>query len=544
MNNTDSLVKDTLMFIAQKGWTLKESVFYDSLTLFLAEKLKVAYVLIDRLLLDDNTAETLSFVAFNEVKTNVFYPLKNTPCENVMGRNLCRYVNNIQNLFPLDSMLVDMNAESYIGIPLWNAKGEPIGLIALLDTKPIENPTEIETILQLVAVRVAHEIDRNNFENTLIEKNKKLEEADRLKSAFLANMSHEIRTPMNAILGFSSLLNDNITSEKRRRFVDLINKSSHDLLNIINDILDISRIESNQLNISESEFDLNALLNEIYQIFKAQNECDTPKPVELRLITDSDNVIKIKTDPARLKQVIANLLANAFKFTEHGHIDFGYAVDNNTITFFVNDTGIGIHPSKHELIFDRFRQADDNYTTQVYGGTGLGLSIAKGIISLLGGSIWVESDKDKGAKFLFTVPFRPVSASKPDEILKTKILLDWAELTILIVEDDMFNSEFIWEVLNFTKAKLIRAYNGEKALEIIKDNLAISIVLMDIRLPDLNGYEITKQALKINPQLKIIAQTAYASSNDKDRCLNSGFCGFISKPIKREELIQLIEKIK
>lgn len=544
MNSTDKLVNDTLVFIAQKGWTRNGKVFYDSLSLFLAEKLNVAYVLIDKLLPDGNNVEAISFVAFNEVKTNVSYPLLNTPCENVMGRNLCCYPKNVKSLFPLDSMLVDMKADSYIGIPLWNTKGEPIGLIALLDTKPIENSEEVETILQIVAVRVAHEIERNVFEDSLIEKNKKLEEADRLKSAFLANMSHEIRTPMNAIIGFSSLLNDTISNEKRKHFVDLINKRSHDLLNIINDILDISRIESNQLNILESEFDLNVLINEIYQTFKAQNECAVPQLVEFRLITDCNEVFKIKTDLARLKQVIVNLLGNAFKFTEHGHVDFGYTVENNSIIFFVSDTGIGIHPTKHELIFDRFRQADDNRTAQAYGGTGLGLSIAKGIISLLGGKIWVDSAEGSGANFLFSVPFKPVSASKPFEINNSKTLLDWKELSILIIEDDVYNSEFICEVLNFTNAKLIRAYNGETALEILKNNSAISIILMDIKLPDLNGYEITKQALKINPKLKIIAQTAYASSAEKERCLNSGFCGFISKPIKRDELVQLIENIK
>ena len=179
----EKLVNETLKFIAQKGWTNDKREFFDSLALFLADKLQVAYVLIDKLHPDGQTAETLSFVSGGTVQPNVTYPLTNTPCENVMGKNLCCYVENIQKLFPKDSMLMDMRAESYIGIPLWDIKGAPLGLIALLDTKPIENPEEIKTILQIVAVRVAHEIERNNYENELIDKTKKAEEnAQELKA--------------------------------------------------------------------------------------------------------------------------------------------------------------------------------------------------------------------------------------------------------------------------------------------------------------------------------------------------------------------------
>ena len=190
MNTKEKLVNETLKFIAQKGWTNDEREFFDSLSLFLADILQVAYVMINKLKPDGQTAETLSFVSGGVVNPNISYPLTNTPCENVMGKNLCSYVKNIQNLFPKDSMLVDMRAEGYIGIPLWDIKGAPLGLIALLDTKPIENPEELKTILQIVAVRVAHEIERNNYEHELIDKTKKAEESEE-KYRLLSDLNHE-----------------------------------------------------------------------------------------------------------------------------------------------------------------------------------------------------------------------------------------------------------------------------------------------------------------------------------------------------------------
>lgn len=401
MGKVDKLLTETLMFIAQKGWTINEQAFYDSLSLFLAKNLNVAYVIIDKLLPDGNSAETLSFVAFDEVKSNVFYPLKNTPCENVMGRNLCCYVRNIQALFPDDTMLVGMKAESYIGIPLWDTKGKPIGLIALLDTKPIDNEAKIKTILQIVAVRVAHEIERNNYEQTLIEKNKKLLEADRLKSAFLANMSHEIRTPLNSIIGFSELLADLDFDEAQKNFfIQQIITNGNNLLTIISDIMDISMLESGELKICKKLVNVQNVISNIEKQFAYLTKA---KGLKFKVIYQDNVEIVINADEDRLRQILYNLINNATKFTISGGLEIGYKQEHNFVKFYIMDSGIGIPAEYHDRIFDRFRQVEDA-NTRKYGGNGLGLAITRNLVELMGGRIWVESALGKGSTFYFTLP--------------------------------------------------------------------------------------------------------------------------------------------
>ncbi len=401
MGKVDNLLTETLMFIAQKGWTINEQDFYDSLSLFLAKNLNVAYVIIDKLLPEENAAETLSFIAFDEVKSNVFYPLKNTPCENVMGRNLCCYVRNIQALFPYDAMLVDMKAESYIGIPLWDTKGTPIGLIALLDTKPIDNATKIETILQVVAVRVAHEIERNNYEHTLIEKNKKLQEADRLKSAFLANMSHEIRTPLNSIIGFSELLEDCDFDETQKNFfIQQIITNGNNLLTIISDIMDISMLESGELKICKKLINVQNFILNVELQFAYLSKA---KGLEFKVTYQDNDEIVINADEDRLRQILYNLINNATKFTISGGLEIGYKQESNFVKFYIMDSGIGIPAEYHDKIFDRFRQVEDA-NTRKYGGNGLGLAITRNLVELMGGRIWVESALGKGSTFYFTLP--------------------------------------------------------------------------------------------------------------------------------------------
>lgn len=401
MGKVDNLLTETLMFIAQKGWTINEQAFYDSLSLFLAKNLNVAYVIIDKLLPEENAAETLSFIAFDEVKSNVFYPLKNTPCENVMGRNLCCYVRNIQALFPYDAMLVEMKAESYIGIPLWDTKGTPIGLIALLDTKPIDNATKIETILQVVAVRVAHEIERNNYEHTLIEKNKKLQEADRLKSAFLANMSHEIRTPLNSIIGFSELLADCDFDETQKNFfIQQIITNGNNLLTIISDIMDISMLESGELKICKKSINVQNFILNVEMQFAFLTKA---KGLEFKVTYQDNDEIVINADEDRLRQILYNLINNAIKFTLNGGLEIGYRRECNFVKFYIMDSGIGIPAEYHDKIFDRFRQVEDA-NTRKYGGNGLGLAITRNLVELMGGRIWVESALGKGSTFYFTLP--------------------------------------------------------------------------------------------------------------------------------------------
>jgi PAS domain S-box-containing protein len=370
------------------------------------------------------------------------------------------------------------------------------------------------------------------------------EESDRLKMVFLSNISHEIRTPMNAIMGFSELLEkSDISSEKQEKFTQIIRRRSKDLLTIINDILDISKIDAGQFNIFESSGNINEMLNELFQYYEARNKINDKKDINFYItnILNSKEQF-INADFGRLKQVIMNLIDNALKFTEIGSIEFGCNFKNTSeLVFYVKDTGIGIPKNKQTIIFERFRQVEESHKRR-FGGTGLGLPICKGIVELMGGSIWLESEMDKGSTFYFSIPYKPVYKISPIEESLVEKNFNWNDKCILVVEDDELSAAFFKEILQKTKVKYLSAENGKKAIDLFKSNSNINLVLMDIRLPDVDGFEITKKFKLQKPEIIIIAQTAYASEDDRIQCLEAGCDDYISKPVNRDLLFQLIQK--
>jgi PAS domain S-box-containing protein len=372
----------------------------------------------------------------------------------------------------------------------------------------------------------------------------KAEESDRLKSAFLANMSHEVRTPMNAIMGFANLLDmEDMPFEKRKKFTQTIKQRTNDLLNIINDILDISRIESHTMKIIERKGNVNDVLVEIKNFFQMRDDELSAKSISFEvnneLIDDENN---IQTDFDRLKQVLINLIDNAYKYTLKGKIYVGCKfVSDYNLMFYVKDTGIGISQEKLSLVFERFRQVDESYLAREFGGTGLGLSICKGIIELIDGRIWVESEVGKGSTFSFTIPYKRVE--KPKALKKQTIKrYDFTGKTILLVEDVGYNMDYLAEILLPTNALLLKAVNGVKALEAFRLHPEIDLILMDIRLPDTNGFELTKKMVAERRTLKVIAQTAYASEDDRVRCFEAGCVDFVTKPISLEILLDLVSR--
>lgn len=381
--------------------------------------------------------------------------------------------------------------------------------------------------------------ERKSFEKKLIEAKERANESDRLKSAFLANMSHEIRTPMNGIIGFSKMLsNGELKEDTRNLYTKIIIESSIQLLNIVNDILDISMIESNTIKLNINNVDINEIVNELFESYNIQNP---DKSIEFKLIKSlNDKESTILTDKSRLNQILSNLLNNAFKFTSEGKISFGYEIIDNNLQFFVQDTGIGISKDQQEKIFERFRQADMDYTRK-YGGTGLGLSISKKLTELLGGHIWVESEENMGSKFFFTIPFKHAEGV----LYKQEILLpnkNTNNLTVLIAEDEDINYFYLEEILSNIKIKILRAKDGKEAVEICQSNSEIDLVLMDIKLPVMNGFDATRNIKTFRPHLPIIAQTAYAMADDQEKVLEAGCDDYISKPIIRENLMALIAK--
>jgi PAS domain S-box-containing protein len=386
--------------------------------------------------------------------------------------------------------------------------------------------------------------ERKQGEIELIKAKEHAEESDRLKTAFLQNMSHEIRTPMNAIMGFSTLLVDNYNNKpKLEQFSKIINLRCNDLLKIINDILDISAIESGQLPVNSEQCNLDELFTEITAFFKEHQKRIGKQQIgfELQALCDpSENVIV--TDKVKLRQIFINLIGNAFKFTNTGKIEGGCKFDaHQNLVFYVSDTGIGIPPDKQDVIFERFSQLhhDKNFS---YGGTGLGLSIVKGLVDLLGGKIWLESELEKGTSFYFSFPFQIAQSAYQAEVsIDENLEYHFPDKTILVVEDDIFNAVYIKEILSDTGLKIINTEYGYEAVRIATSQ-SPDLVLMDIRLPDMSGYEAIRQIRKQKPYLKIIAQTAYAAHDDKQKAFDAGCNDYISKPLKRELLLSMINK--
>lgn len=395
-------------------------------------------------------------------------------------------------------------------------------------------------------VGIASDItEQKDFEETLRIAKEKAQESDMLKSTFLANISHEIRTPMNGIVGFAELLGRNdVDSQARKNYIAIMKKSSEQLICIIDDIIDFAKLEANQIRIIEEKIDLNKMFEEL-QIFY-DNQLVKQGITAVTLLHENtleDVKAKIISDEHRLRQVLSYLLDNAIKYTSEGFIKFGYKLVNEKIEFYVQDTGIGIQADKHQHIFERFRQADEGHTRR-YGGTGLGLPISKGLVNLLGGQIWLKSEPEKGSTFYFTVPYRLEHITEP----AGKIVIDesekynWKNKLILVAEDDELNFEYIKVILEPTEAKIIRAKDGSQAVKICS-NLNFDLILMDIRLPVMNGIQATKQLREMGVLTPIIAQTAFAMDDDEQRCLSAGCNRYIAKPISKEKLYYLINEL-
>jgi len=373
----------------------------------------------------------------------------------------------------------------------------------------------------------------------------KAEDANRLKSAFLANVSHELRTPMNGVVGFSKILIDSpdLDIETRLKYLNIVNRSGYSLLNLINDIIDLSKIEANQLRINYSNCKLNELMDELFNFYISEKTALEKNNIQLFVSKELENQdFFIYSDSNRIRQVFYNLINNALKFTKEGTIEFGYKIQQQEIIFFVKDTGIGLTKFEQEIIFERFRQTDDA-STRKYGGSGLGLSISKGIVENLKGKIWVESERNIGSTFFFSIPFISVKNGKEDGVkLKDKNKdFNWQTKTILIVEDVKVSFDLLTKFMAETKVNILHAADGDIAVKLCIENNSIDLVLMDIQLPTIDGLEATSIIKKSKPNLPIIAQTANAMADDRRTIIEAGCDDYIAKPINKSELLDKID---
>lgn len=359
------------------------------------------------------------------------------------------------------------------------------------------------------------------------------EESNRIKSAFLANMSHEIRTPLNAIVGFSNLLTMAEDEEERNEYINIISSNNELLLQLINDILDVAKIEAGTLEFIDSEIDINALLSDIEQ----SSRLKAPEGVQISFVEKMPYCI-IMSDKNRLAQVITNFINNAIKFTKEGSIRFGYRHKDDKLLFYVRDTGCGIEPEKKDLVFNRFVKL--NSFAQ---GTGLGLAICQMIVKKMGGEIGVESQLGKGSTFWFTLPDTVIHRIDVQSI-KTAVNEDAVidntnpkKATLLIAEDNESNYILIRAVLK--EYDLLHAHDGNEAVRLYREHRP-DLILMDLKMPDMDGYEATVEIRKEDSDIPIIAVTAFAFSEDEQRVKQSGFNGYAAKPIKPAELKKII----
>ncbi|MCX6240091.1 MAG: PAS domain S-box protein [Bacteroidia bacterium] len=395
--------------------------------------------------------------------------------------------------------------------------------------------------------------ERKRAEKELIVAKERAEESDNLKTSFLNNISHEIRTPFNGILGFLSLLqDDDMTANERDEYISIINKSAYRLMNTINDIVEISQIQAGQIKLSVTKTNIRKLTSEVYSHFKSEAESNGLKfYIKNDLPNDLEN---IHTDSIKLNAILSVLILNAIKFTKTGSIQFGISLIDTVvetqgraslqIQFSIKDTGVGISKSKQHAIFERFMQADGS-NTRSFEGSGLGLAIAKAYVEMLGGKIWVESEEGEGSVFYFTIPYRV----EPEEKDVNKIVVSdkgsqnqHKPLKILIAEDDEESAILLALAIKVFSKEVIKVRTGVEAIEACRNYPDIDMILMDIKMPDMNGHEATRQIRQFNRDVIIIAQTAYALTGDQERAIEAGCNDYISKPIKKEQFMELMKK--
>jgi CheY-like chemotaxis protein/nitrogen-specific signal transduction histidine kinase len=365
--------------------------------------------------------------------------------------------------------------------------------------------------------------------------------SERLKSAFLANMSHEIRTPMNGILGFSNLLkSQNLSGEIQEEYIEMIARSGHRMLGVVDDIVDMSKLEANLVELNIQDSNITEQLEYVYKFFKPEAEAKglaiSCKNMDLNI------AVTIKTDREKLFAILINLVKNAIKYTNTGTITIGYSLEGKCIKFYVQDTGIGIAKNRQKAVFERFVQADIE-DVQARQGAGLGLTITKSYVTLLGGEIWMESEQGRGSIFYFKLPYNPTTKEAQ---INTKDMTEEIQTTekrklkILIVEDDQISEMLLKITIKDFCAEPLIARSGKEAVTLAKNNPDLDLILMDIKLQIISGHEATRQIRKFNKEVIIIAQTAYALSSDREKAVNSGCNDYLTKPIDKIKLGELI----
>jgi PAS domain S-box-containing protein len=446
-------------------------------------------------------------------------------------------------------------SKTWLGVPL-KYKDDVIGALVIQDYEKPDAYSKIDLeIMKFVSNQVALSIEKKRAEDELRSAKEKAVESDKLKTAFLANMSHEIRTPMNAIIGFSDLLADpGIPEAEKRNFTHIIQNNGNVLLNLIDDIIDMAKLEAGQLRIDKRIVNINNVLDELYNYFIELRNKMEKSHVEIRFPQYRCKNFELMIDALRFRQIISNLLNNSLKFTESGFIELGYSFElpasapegapEPAVTFYVKDTGVGIPEDKLLMVFDRFRQVYDSHS-RIFGGTGLGLTISRNLTEMLGGKIWVESKPGHGTTFYVGLPSEDKKfITDPEQYTYEDQTVNYNGngLHVLIAEDEASSAYFLETIVAKTGARVSVVTNGFDAVEKCKNDKSIDLIFMDIRMPLMDGYEATKQIKTFRPDLPIIAQTAFAMAEEVQRSLLNGCNGHITKPLRSAEIVSVLKK--
>ncbi|KAF0131219.1 MAG: putative multi-sensor hybrid histidine kinase [Bacteroidetes bacterium] len=441
---------------------------------------------------------------------------------------------------PLQELLKSQDIKSLLTIPL-NGSDQCLGFIGFDSVKQAKRFDSYELqLLEVYAQLIVNVNERLKNEQQLLNAKEKAVAADKLKTAFLQNMSHEIRTPMNGILGFVDLLKEpNLSHAEKNRYIGIVEKSGRRLLNTINDIIEISKIEAGEEKLRIADVNSEDILHYFKEFFAHQAHERNVKLILAQHLTSYEAIIE--TDKHKLEAIISNLLNNALKFTLKGQITFGNYLENDRLVFFVNDTGVGIPADRCEAIFERFVQADLNIT-RAHEGSGLGLSIVKAYVEMLNGHIWVESKVGEGSVFRFSIPYNLAKSKAQFPVKESVNSLSLPNICVLIAEDDDVSFMLFDKILQKENIQTIRAHNGNETIRILQENNSIDIVLLDLKMPVMNGYETATNIRKFNINIPIIAQTAYAMAGDREKALRAGCNEYIAKPMTKNELFKLMQR--